>query len=83
MQMLAENGVVGFLGFMQLIIFLIGYSLYYFYKERNPYFMMMSMSTLALVLQGFTEYNFGNSAVMKSFWLLQGCLLVLAADRRK
>ena len=28
-------------------------------------------------MQGLTEYNFGNSAVMKSYWLLLGCMLVL------
>ena len=27
---------------------------------------------------GFTEYNFGNSAVIKYYWATLGCLLVLA-----
>ena len=44
---------------------------------------MMCVSSLALVLQGMTEYNFGNSAVMKSFWLVQGCLLVLSTNWKK
>ena len=29
------------------------------------------------------SYNFGNSAVMKSFWLVQGCLLVLSTNWKK
>ena len=78
MQMLAESGIVGFVGFLTLIGCFIGYSFKRFWKEKNPYALMMCTSTLALILQGLTEYNFGNSAVMKCFWLLQGCLLVLS-----
>lgn len=82
LQMLAENGLVGFVGFAALLVCFIGYSLRKFFKEHNIYYLMVSMSALALVLQGCTEYNFGNSAVMKSFWLVQGCLLVLAKLKR-
>ncbi len=82
MQMLAENGIVGFCGFFTLIACFSGYSLRKFFREGNIYALMMGLSTLALVLQGLTEYNFGNSAVMKSFWLVQGCLLVLSKAKR-
>ena len=78
MQMAAENGAVGLAGFLVLISGFIGVSLWRFWKEKNPYALMMAASTLALVLQGLTEYNFGNSAVMKCFWLTEGCLLVLS-----
>ncbi len=77
-QMAAENGAVGLAGFLVLISGFIGVSLWRFRKEKNPYALMMVMSTLALILQGLTEYNFGNSAVMKCFWLAEGCLLVLS-----
>ena len=80
MQMLAENGLIGFAGFMTLISCFIGYSFKRFWQEGNPYALMMCASALALVLQGLTEYNFGNGAVMKSFWLVQGCLLVLSKN---
>ena len=83
LQMLAENGIVGFVGFLTLLVCFIGYSFKRFWQEKNPYALMMSMATLALVLQGCTEYNFGNSAVMKSFWLVQGCLLVLSYVDKK
>ena len=43
----------------------------------------VALTALALVLQGLTEYNFGNGAVMKSFWLVQGCLLVLSQNWKK
>lgn len=83
LQMLAENGIVGFVGFLTLLACFIGYSFKRFWQEKNPYALMMSMATLALILQGCTEYNFGNSAVMKSFWLVQGCLLVLSYVDKK
>ncbi len=82
MQMLAENGAVGFTGFLALLGAFIGVSFYRFWKYRNPYALIMCASTLALVVQGMTEYNFGNSAVMKCFWLTEGCLLVLAREWR-
>lgn len=83
MQMLAENGLIGLVGFLTLIGCFIGCSFKRFWQEKNPYALMMCASTLTLVLQGLTEYNFGNSAVMKSFWLLQGCLLVLSDTWKK
>ncbi len=81
LQMAAENGAVGLAGFLALISGFIGVSLWRFWKEKNPYALMMAASTLALVLQGLTEYNFGNSAVMKCFWLTEGCLWVLSRTR--
>lgn len=83
MQMLAENGIIGFAGFLILISCFIFYSFSRFCRGNNPYALMMCVSSLALVLQGLTEYNFGNSAVMKSFWLVQGCLLVLSKEWKK
>ena len=78
MQMLAENGAVGFAGFIVMLAALIGIPFRRFWKEKNPYALIMCASAVAIVLQGGTEYNFGNSAVMKCFWLVQGCLLVLS-----
>lgn len=78
MQMLAENGIIGFIGFCGLIVCFVGYSFVRFWKQRDPYTLMMTMSALALFLQGLTEYNFGGSAIMKNFWLMQGCLYLLS-----
>lgn len=83
LQMLAENGLVGFIGFTIMIGYFIFYSLLNFYKTQSPYSLMLSMSTLTLVLQGLTEYNFGNSAVTKSYWFVIGCLLVLDSYYKK
>ena len=78
LQMLAENGLIGFGGFLILVLCFICYSFIQFIKNGNIYAFMICMSTLALVLQGLTEYNFGNSAVMKIFWLVQGSMLILS-----
>ena len=51
--------------------------------NKNPYALMIAGSTGALVLQGLTEYNFGNGAVMKLYWLVLGCLVVLAGYYNK
>lgn len=76
-QMLAENGIVGFLGFVTMVGYFIIHSCHVWYKTKNPYALMMGVSIVALILQGMTEYNFGNAAVVKCFWITEGILLVL------
>lgn len=78
LQMLAENGVVGFIGFCLLFGYILLSSLKRALFSYSPYHVLIFGSTLALLLQGFTEYNFGNSAVIKYYWTTLGCLLVLA-----
>lgn len=77
MQMLAENGIVGCAGFLTLVFYIFGKNISDFIKRRCPYSLIIASSTFALFVQGLTEYNFGNSAVMKSYWLLLGCMLVM------
>lgn len=78
MQMLAENGFIGLLGY----VFAFGYVLWSnftkYRKNRNPYALMIVGATSALLFQGFTEYNFGNSSVMKIYWFVLACLIILA-----
>lgn len=81
-HMLAENGLVGFLGFVYMFGYFIWQSLKGWRHKRNPYDLMMIGMILAFLIQGLTEYNFGNSALMKTFWLLLGCLLILKKDWR-
>lgn len=44
---------------------------------------MVVGSTTALMLQGLTEYNFGNGAVMKIYWFVLACLIVLSREYNK
>lgn len=83
MQMLAENGVVGFAGFVIMFGYIILKNLIAWFKTRNVYALMIVSATVCLLLQGFTEYNVGNSAVIKMYWLVLGLLVVLDNFYRK
>ena len=78
MQMLAENGIVGFAGFVIMFGYIILKNLIAWFKTRNVYALMIVSATVCLLLQGFTEYNVGNSAVIKMYWLVLGLLVVLS-----
>lgn len=78
MQMLAENGIVGFVGFVTMFLYFVVRNLRKFLTKRNIYALSTCAVTVTLLLQGLTEYNFGNSAVVKVYWLILGCLVVLA-----
>lgn len=77
MQMLAENGFLGFISFVSLFGYILISSLRASLQSFSPYSVLIFSCTLALLLQGLTEYNFGNSAVIKYFWVVLGCLIVL------
>lgn len=83
MQMLAENGMVGFLGFMTMFTYIIWHNFRKFLISKNIYSIAICAVTITLLLQGFTEFNFGNSAVVKVYWLILGCLVVLAENVNK
>ena len=81
--MLAENGIVGFIGFISMFCYIIGHNFKKFLREKNIYSLAICAVTITLLLQGFTEFNFGNSAVVKAYWLILGCLVVLENNMEK
>lgn len=83
MQMLAENGIVGFIGFIVMFGYIIFKNLIDWFKVKNVYALMIVSATVCLLLQGFTEYNVGNSAVIKMYWLVLGLLVVLSELYKK
>lgn len=83
LQMLAENGIVGFAGFVIMFGYIILKNLIAWVKVKNVYALMIVSATVCLLLQGFTEYNVGNSAVIKMYWLVLGLLVVLSEFYRK
>lgn len=83
MQMLAENGIVGFAGFVTMFGYIIFKNLLAWFKVKNVYALMIVSATVCLLLQGFTEYNVGNSAVIKMYWLVLGLLVVLSELYKK
>ncbi len=80
MQMLAENGIIGFAGFITMFAYIIGHNFRKFLNSKNIYSLAICAVTITLLLQGFTEFNFGNSAVVKAYWLILGCLVVLSEN---
>lgn len=70
LQILADRGIVGFLGFL----YLFGYILFNSYRNSKESFVGTAMFfvTVCFLFQGFTEYNAGNSAVTRMFWFLLG-----------
>ena len=83
LQMLGENGLVGFAGYVLAFGYILWRNIKNYFVNKNPYALMIVGSTGALILQGLTEYNFGNGAVMKLYWLVLGCLVVLASCYNK
>jgi O-antigen ligase len=81
MQMLAENGILGFIGFVTLLSYLFAYFFRRLKTSERMYALTGFSVVLAIVVQGLTEYNFGNSAVMKCFWLVLAALMVLSAGK--
>lgn len=80
LQMLAENGLVGTMGFLALMGYCALRNLKLFLYKQYPLCLIVFATTTALFLQGLTEYNFGNSAVMKAFWLVVGSLITLSLE---
>ncbi|MBO5143761.1 MAG: hypothetical protein J6C46_12375, partial [Clostridia bacterium] len=78
-----ENGLVGFAGYVFAFGYILWRNIKNYFVNKNPYALMIAGSTGALVLQGLTEYNFGNGAVMKLYWLVLGCLIMLAGCYNK
>lgn len=78
LQMLAENGIVGFVGFAIMFGYIIFKNLIDWFRIKNIYALMLVSATVCLLLQGFTEYNVGNSAVIKIYCLVLGTCVLLS-----
>lgn len=78
LQMLAENGIVGFVGFAIMFGYIVFKNLIDWFRTRNAYALMIVSATVCLLLQGFTEYNVGNSAVIKMYCLVLGICVLLS-----
>lgn len=72
LQILAENGIIGFAGFVSMFT----YILVFLYRKgivrREPLALAVFLATLTLLLQGLTEFNYGDSAVIRMYWFLLG-----------
>lgn len=80
LQVFVDTGVVGFLGCFSFFLFIIYYNVTDWLKYKNPYSLMITGVVYSLLLNGMTDNNFDNSALIKTFWFLLGCLLFLKKD---
>ncbi|WP_425058568.1 O-antigen ligase family protein [Sporomusa carbonis] len=75
LQMLAETGIVGFLSFC----FMFGSFLYYTFKDWRQFHytaaLMFFSATCGIILQGLTEFTFGNRIVMTLYFFLMALYL--------
>lgn len=70
-QVLAEQGVLGFSAFCLLFGVILNRG-WQGMRRGSIWGYMLFFSTLGLLLQGLTEFNFGNAAVIRLYWLLAG-----------
>ena len=81
MQMLAEGGIVGLAALLFWWWSCLSYGFRTWLTTHHLAGILLSAVLLGLIFQGLTEYNMGNSAVMKLHWLLMGlCLQWLRID---
>lgn len=78
-HILAENGVLGLITFVTMF----NYILFYLYRHgvrgNNPVALGVLLATISLLVQGLTEFNYGDSAVIRMFWFILG--LAVASSR--
>lgn len=79
LHIMAEIGIVGFMAFCLMF----GYILYKKYRDASNgqlWGTAVMLVTVSLLIQGVTEYNFGNSAVMRLYWFILGLSLYESAQ---
>jgi O-antigen ligase len=71
MQFLAETGIVGLSSFIYFCWVMLrrAYTLYSENLQADK-FLVIFIATIALLIQGLTEYNFGDLQVMHTYWLI-------------
>ena len=68
--MLAENGVIGLVGYLGFIGYFFIKNIKEFLSEKCPHSLIIAASTLAIFIQGITEYNFGKRhIIVRYIWI--------------
>jgi O-antigen ligase len=78
LQLLAETGVIGFLGYAVFFGYVLFESFKRWRRREDLLGLMMFMMTAGFILQGFTEMNLGNNlGITRIYWFIFGMYLVL------
>ncbi|MDR3348897.1 MAG: putative lipopolysaccharide heptosyltransferase III [Acidaminococcales bacterium] len=73
LQMAAETGVMGLAAFIYLFYVILRLNLARYRQEKENFLALGAfLATAGFLAHGLTEFNFGNSAVTRLFWLLLG-----------
>lgn len=72
LHILAEMGITGLLSFLYLYYVLLASSYQNYKAHHSTYSLVLILATAGLLLQGMTEYNFGNPPVIRMYWFLAG-----------
>lgn len=72
MHILAENGIVGLLGFLVLFSYIVIDSYTKYRTQKHLWGGVVFFVTISLLIQGLTEFNFGDSAVIRMYWFILG-----------
>lgn len=75
LQILAETGIIGFASFAYLFGYIL-FTSYQRYMLGSKWAFAVFLVTISLLVQGLTEFNFGNSGVIKMYWFTLGLLFV-------
>jgi len=80
LHFLAETGMLGFSAFVWLICSIMTSTLRAYLTQNNLCGFIAFLITASLMLQGFTQYTFGDSAVIRMYWFVLG---IMYADMTK
>lgn len=75
LQLLAETGLIGFLSFCFMFGAIIFNTLKDWRKYYNTAALMFFAATCGILIQGFTEFNFGNRIVMTFYFFIMALYL--------
>lgn len=76
-QIAAEAGVPGLIGFLTLTFYLIFHNFYEWVKSKNPYALMLFGAWSGFSMFGMVDLSVDASAVIKTLWFLTGILFSL------
>lgn len=82
-QMFAEAGIFGFLGFFSFTVFMLWSNFKDWLKTRNPYALMLFGVWSAFTLFGMIDNTIDGSAASKALWYLTGLLVALKSESKE
>lgn len=77
-QMLGQSGAIGLISFVLLFGYIFWFGFKSMWRNKNLYGMLIVSVSMSFFIQGLTEFNFGNSAVVKFYWVALASLIVLS-----